>query len=413
VTDTQSESESNGETGSEGYSSSEGPTSLSWSETAAYALNSSSQYTDQGTETDGESDSDPDGGGAGHDGESYSSSSSDDDGSSVTTSLNVAGAQSINSGYLVSATPSFTWYQRLYSDTDTYSTTVGNLTELTSYLLGLTDTVSSSWHDAGDEDLTTGDAIVGETNTYSWDDLNSVTDTLMASNTDSNSVSYSSQTYAAEGTDSYSLNDTGTETLSAEEGDPGSWSVVGATDDFAIQNSDENETDASATWSDEYDVIDGDGLGPPTIYTVSFTGAGLAGLADTYSMEDVGDDSIAGSTSDSSDSYTLDDWESASDANDYAVSAFGTTWDYYTYNGSDSDPAFYTLAAGGTDSVGADGDDQSTYTVSTDSWFEESGGASYSLPIGVLGSNAGITWLADQNTYSALLLTRQSRNQKG
>ena len=89
--------------------------------------------------------------------------------------------------------------------------------------------MSSSWHDAGVDDLTDGDEVTGETDTYSWNDFNSVTDGL--TETETVSSSYSPLTpsvhhdhnrdgdpFPGRRWTCFSLTDAGTETLDLDIG---------------------------------------------------------------------------------------------------------------------------------------------------------------------------------------------------
>ncbi len=96
-----------------------------------------------------------------------------------------------------------------------------------SYTLNLTATASSSWHDAGADELTEGGAIMGESDTYQWGQLNTLTDNV----TDSDSVlstlsgepiRWGTGSWAGGGVQSFSVFDTGFETLEADQDDSAS-----------------------------------------------------------------------------------------------------------------------------------------------------------------------------------------------
>ena len=87
-----------------------------------------------------------------------------------------------------------------------------------SYSLDLTDTVSSSWHDTGNDELDDDGSTTQQSDTYSWMDLNSLTDSV----TDIESLSIDlengeciDETVAdtGGGLDSFSLADSGTEAI--------------------------------------------------------------------------------------------------------------------------------------------------------------------------------------------------------
>ncbi len=120
---------------------------------------------------------------------------------------------------------SFVWNQM---GTDSYTINQGNSSSPSSYNLNLTDTVSSSWHDAGADALTDSDLVARETDTYTWTDFHSVTDNL----TDT-----SHGTLIGGGVESFSLTDSGCETLSPDETDSGSLTLAQETDQFDLQDS--------------------------------------------------------------------------------------------------------------------------------------------------------------------------------
>jgi hypothetical protein len=77
-------------------------------------------------------------------------------------------------------TVSFVWNQM---GTDDYQIEQGDGALPTNYVLNFTDTVSSSWHDAGADALTNSDTVTGETDTYTWSQLNSPTDDVVEAET--------------------------------------------------------------------------------------------------------------------------------------------------------------------------------------------------------------------------------------
>ena len=76
-------------------------------------------------------------------------------------------------------TLSFVWNQM---GTDYYQINQDNTLGSSSYGLGLTDTVSSSWHDTGADMLTDSDSVTGQTDSFQWHQLNSLTDNLAETN---------------------------------------------------------------------------------------------------------------------------------------------------------------------------------------------------------------------------------------
>ena len=273
-----------------------------------------------------------------------------------------SGTESITAGGAdVPGTVSFDWNQM---GTDNYqiqqgntlSTTASGSVGITSYSLNLTDSVSSSWNDTGVDNLTDGDEVVGETDTYSWDDFNSVTNSLTETETVSSSystlgtvVTVGTATYSGDGLECFSLTDSGTESLGFDETIPQSWTLGGETDQYEIQDSLANETESWGSWSDD------------TVSTNAVSGTNTYVGGNNYSTDVVGVDSLSGSASDSSDSYALTDFQFSVTARE-AAGAGVAGWFGMTEN---SDYAF-SADVEGTDSFGWDGDDQSTRNSDTD-----------------------------------------------
>jgi hypothetical protein len=149
------------------------------------------------------------------------------------------------------------------------------------------------------------------------------------------------------------MNDAGTETLDLDESDPETWSVGAETDQFTIQDSISNETGLWGSWSDN------------TVAAESNTGTISDTYANEYSTEAVGVDSLSGSASDSSVSYTLTvsqyygsvEGASASEVSD---SHYGVQ--NGTEAGGSNYRTTYSLNADGTQSFDWENNEQSTYT---------------------------------------------------
>ena len=172
-----------------------------------------------------------------------------------------SGTESITTGGAdAPGTVSFAWTQM---GTDDYQINEEN----GSYTLELTDTVSSSWHDDGADLLTDSDSLTGETDSYQWNQLNSVTDNV--------SWTYGVVTITGGVTDSFSLADSGCESLSANESESGSLTASSRSDQFDIQ--------------DAFFMSSG--------HTANFTGTGTASYyrEDEYNFADIGNDSLSGS----------------------------------------------------------------------------------------------------------------------
>ncbi len=159
-------SETNGETGSENFSSTEG-SSYGWTETVGYAYNSSSTDVDTGADAESETDSaeaiDTDA-----DGDAFSTSTNDADNGTVNSTLRDTGSQTLNaSQYITGGNSTFTWSQQI-TDTDTAAETSSvseSSTESDSVgFLGFTitqwaDESSSEAETAGDASAATDDGI--------------------------------------------------------------------------------------------------------------------------------------------------------------------------------------------------------------------------------------------------------------
>ncbi len=141
----------------------------------------------------------------------------------------------------------------------------------------------------------------------------------------------------------FSLSDTGTETLNVVQSDPSSWSLVSETDQFTIQDSITNAYDLSESCS--YD----------TVAFNSGTETSWASYTNGYSIRDVGDDSLSGTASDTSDSYTLSDSIRYTDAYQEAGSAI-----YGPYGDNGNAASSDSLAAAGSDSFAPGQPDNST-----------------------------------------------------
>jgi hypothetical protein len=79
--------------------------------------------------------------------------------------------------------------------------------------------------------------------------------------------------------ESFSLTDTGTETLYAEESDPQFWGNFAETDGFKIQDSISNQLGVWASWSDDFGSAG------------SVSGTNCDTYAAEYNMDDSGSDS--------------------------------------------------------------------------------------------------------------------------
>ena len=224
--------------------------------------------------------------------------------------------------------------------------------------MGLTDTVSSSWQDTGIDALSDTDSVTGQSDSFTWNQFNSLTDDVSEFN--------GAASFGA-GMQSFSMADTGSETLAADESDSGSLTVATASDQFDIQEAFGADSARSESWNVS-----------TTAY--SHQGSGTVSEADGYTFDDVGNDSLSGTSSFESDSYEVSDWEydslSFTDSGDLSDGTWGTgtevTGAEYLVS--------YSLTVGGTDSI-SDGHDVAT--ISHDGGTSDSGGGtiSYSVPL--------------------------------
>jgi hypothetical protein len=199
-------------------------------------------------------------------------------------------------------------------------------------------------------------------------------------------VSIGTLTYSGTGLDCFSLNDSGTETLALDESD-GTWSVAGETDQFEIHDSVTNQYGVSGSESANY------------AGTFTEVDTGTYGGSNWYSIDDNGEDSLVGTATESSDSYTLSDGDhfSETEGGHYSGTIRSSNWYYGILEsiGSDSGNTAteedYTLVAHGTDSFGPDGDDESTMSFDADGTYTSSTEASWSFLTLNAGNDASLT----------------------
>ena len=133
-------------------------------------------------------------------------------------------------------TVSFVWNQM---GTDSYSLGWGGNTSLGGFTLNLGDTVSSSWHDVGADELTDGDSLIGETDAYTWNDSQSLVDSV--------SEGFSLNSFAVAESDNdlqtYSVAAVGCDTFAIVPSECESFSLLAYSDSYAV-----NEL-VQSTWS--------------------------------------------------------------------------------------------------------------------------------------------------------------------
>jgi len=303
------------------------------------------------------------------------------DDSTDTYGFGESGTETITTGGAdAPGTISFVWNQMGTDDYEIHqgnseSYSVYNGSGTSDYVLNLTDTVSSSWHDVGADALTDSASVTGETDSYTWTQLNSVTDnaTETAANTDTNSsdssVGLEIGTYGA--TESFSLTDTGAATLSEHETDPSSWSLAAETDQFSIQDSNSKGMGTSESWTDD-------------IPLVTESGSSSDDETEGYSLDDIGNDSLAGTSSYHSDSYMVTNWIDegltfdASGWGDYGGDVDPGTTDPGTATSVESYSTGSSVEVQGTDSLGP-GVDESTMSYEFGDLYTWTDGGSCSL----------------------------------
>jgi hypothetical protein len=178
-------------------------------------------------------------------------------------------------------------------------------------------------------------------------------------------VTIATETYSGTALDSFSLTDSGTETLELDESD-GSWTLAGETDQFRIWDSISNVADLWGSWSED------------TVSVDSVSGTSSDVFANDYSTDVLGADSLSGTASDSSDSYTLTVWQ-YSNSEESAAGSQGSGWLIADSNVLST----YSLEAHGTDSFNWENSDQSTMSYYLDGLSTASYGGSCSLSAGL------------------------------
>ena len=230
--------------------------------------------------------------------------------------------------------------------TDSYVIDQGNSSSSASYALSMTDTLSSSWHDAGGESLSDGDGVSAVTDNYTWNQFHSLTDNDNDSQTNTSyvdgvSVGVVTDTLTGAGVESFSTAEVGNDTLSADPSDSNCLTLSGGSDNYTI-----NELTADGATLD-------DSVGT----SVTATSVGN----DSLSYIETGWDSHSGSSNLSSESYSIEDYY-------YLEIPWSGTWPSDTFDDSpwtDGEGEVlesYSLQANGTDSLGPDNMTQSTFS---------------------------------------------------
>ncbi len=307
-----------------------------------------------------------------------------------------SGTESITTGGAdAPGTVSFVWNQM---GTDDYQINQGNSASYTlngttntesmttTYLLNLTDTASSSWHDAGADELTDNDSVVGETDTYQWHQLNSVTDSLNESFTCYyyiGSTNFATDTETGGGMQSFSMADAGCETWSPNDSEGGALSLEAETDTDTLWLSSSHSFEADNSFTSEY-------------HTTTYS------IYDPYQTDDVfslgetetSSESESGSWSWEGDSYSENTTQSLSDS--VSVSQFnngfylGETWPNGSGYGVSEASTTLSTDIGGVDSTSwedgsPEGSVQSITSCDDSSYYESDGWGTVSDAPGYLG----------------------------
>ena len=260
-----------------------------------------------------------------------------------------------------------------------------------SYSLDLTDSVSSSWHDNGADVLTSSDLLSGETDTYTWNHLNSVTDTYWDSDSFSEAGTISGGTWVTanyqnptgNGAELFSSADSGCETLSDGGVGDGVLTTTAETNCFTYQSS----SFESAARPESFSTSLASNI---TSYFASEAGT------NTFSWFETGSDSLSGSMSAASDSYFVN---TDADAN-WSIDQFVNDEPTSTYEGEQFN-VNYSEQASGTESANSGEVEHGTINLNSDVYSSESYSGSGVLSFyGSLSFNAlGIESLSE--TYAA------------
>ena len=295
------------------------------------------------------------------------------DSSTDTYGFAESGTETITTGGAdAPSTVSFVWNQMGTDNyVDSYVTaspfTIGTMSGSTSDNEYMTDTVSSSWHDAGVDALTDGDSVTAESNTYTWNNSHSFAGDVTTWYQET-IVSYPAYTtvesdlYSESGVLSFTSAETGCDTLSADgdeltiDGNTASFSVGG----FVTQSYDDNFSDSLTTGIfgegdfQESSILSTDGYGSIGIAqsdTASTSGTVTTGSSDSQSLDEYlsSDEQWSLATAgETSTTVHVGSDSSLGSMDSYSTELFGTpsyqiTSSYSDYADSDySDSAFET-----------------------------------------------------------------------
>ena len=228
--------------------------------------------------------------------------------------------------------------------------TGGGIQVSTSYNRTLSDTTSSSWGDTGADFLGGEDVLTGETDAYTWNQLTSDSMSVIETGVTSSPSSSTSEQLSGVRGQFGQTSDNGYDSLTTTTVAPGDvlLYVASESDNFSI----------SQAWADS----------PRVIYSSDDTagdeGSATAIGSDAYDIAEVGWRN-SGDTTQSSDSYALDDYYYLS------TTGFEDNTGSIEADGTNQGLENYTLNADGTNSLSGSGVSQSTldfdelYTATT------------------------------------------------
>jgi hypothetical protein len=237
-------------------------------------------------------------------------------------------------GVITGGSDFYTWIQSGL-DNDTYYQSQGGstLTVYTEYTISINDSISDSLSDRGTDILRGSDSIVGGSDTYTDVQARALHSSVGDSGTSGSPISISAQ-----GSDQFSLSDTGSSTLTTA-------GHVYAMDVYCYT---ESSSDSASDSQSENGQIN------------------VGAASDTYSDNDYGTMNVTDTVTTSVDSFTLRDSHSISGSDQYTTSNSSTVWM--------SSPFAYSDASSNTDEYVYSGPPSSTVTVEQTGSTTESGG---------------------------------------
>jgi hypothetical protein len=353
------------------------------SQTASYSVSTTSSDTDTAYETGTETL------GAGGDISGGTASFTWSQGNSVNRNLGISGIAAVlnvsesstdtygfgqsgtetitTGGADAPGTVSFTWVQ---AGTDNYQINQSNSTSLASYTINLTDTISSSWKDTGADSFTSSDVLAGETDTYTWNEFHSLTDSASDDSHTANSGSTTAADLSGDEVDTLSIIDAGSDSLSTDAASSDSFTLVGGADSYTVASLWIVGSTLTNTWYTTLATNTND------VITATPTDRG----SQSVSVSAVGSDRESGTVTSSSYSDTV---EQALATSDTWNGSYSTIWDgdAENVNLTGFSTVSYTLDAMETGSYGPAGVVQATMSYSDSSAYEFGDNATVSVPL--------------------------------